>query len=184
MLKPLPGLHYTYYGSLDSALLMLRYTYHSLHPTLIDHKWIQSIVWGSLACVSVNTCVYIYWVWSKSIIWSTHTHTPTVRSFAPIKLHVGSDKWSNIAQLHVHNVRCFLNVQLFYIRLVEHIVFQGYSCFLSSSTFCLVSFLSGSLSPFAETACILTRTNLLVNWSLTANWSLAPTCKSNNAWEH
>lgn len=43
------------------------------------------------------------------------------------------------------------------------------SCFLSSSTLLRVSFLSGSDSPLAVTACILTRCNLDVKESLTEN---------------
>ena len=48
----------------------------------------------------------------------------------------------------------------------------GYSCFLSSSTFCRVSFLSGSVSPLAVTAWTFTRCSREVNWSFTANWSV------------
>ncbi len=46
------------------------------------------------------------------------------------------------------------------------------SCFLSSSTFVLVSFRSGSDSPFAATVWIFTLNNLDVNWSFTMKtWS-------------
>ena len=66
---------------------------------------------------------------------------------------------------------------------------EGYSCFLSSSTFCLVSFLSGSLSPRDATACTLTLCSFEVNWSLTANLSSIPEQRytnipTNNSLEH
>lgn len=64
---------------------------------------------------------------------------------------------------------------IFFLDFIIRTIAASISCFLSSSTFCLVSFLSGSDSPcLAATVWILTLCSLDVNWSLTVNmWPLS-----------
>lgn len=121
--------------------------YKTFNSFLNYHRWwLKSVnkIWRIIS--SSQTC--IYWTLSRlhcnSIIKANLLFSCSTTS-------VTSWTWFN----------CFL---LFIIRTIQ----ASISCFLSSSTFLFVSFLSGSVSPCRALACcILTRWRFEVNCSLT-----------------